>query len=676
MARFRRHNRWIQAWNAVLDAFASLTGTRGDLIYYGASNWTTLPVGTAWQVLHNDGTDPAWSTVTINAADEIGGASALILDNAGSVYWGSNGSGTLVTGSEAGDIQVSGETFVDIVAQAGDINLKDLFGTNNVNIKDVNTTWAQFDNTNNWLWVGQEPGAGALQAGTTAGTSIASWIKAAAPANTDWWLRFYMNTAADSAGGFRGTGINTKDMLWQVDADAYIDAENDIYLDAGTLSDVLIQRAATTYAQFDGGLYRLIMTNPATAGTPELLRLDYSAQANPSTSFHWATWHDLGGEVGALTGDGSGGWVVSSTGDVTVDSVDDVFIQQAGTTWLSLDAGLRRIIWNESTANSTYIDGYTDLYLAADQDIYLDPDDNRDVFIAEGGTVWATFDGSTRTLAVENPATSGSGECIRADYSSWATVGTSAYYFACYDSGGVVGGLTGDGANGLQLLCNDDITFTAGGSGDMVLGADGELTITPGANTGVTIEKQEAQTTISHNLLKVSNTYTGSTTRAMYILMGTTSAGTDNWYLAFRDSNTGLPAIGKVTGNGSGGAVYNTTSDLRKKRNVRDAQSTQGALAKVSAIRNREWQHVANPAPDAPVWCGWVAQELYEVWPQAVQPPDPSLPPDHPDAIWSVAPMELIPLLVAAIQEMESEISRLRAAVEAPGPAPESPGGT
>jgi hypothetical protein len=36
------------------------TGTRGDLIYYGASGWTKLAVGTNGQVLTTNGTDPSW----------------------------------------------------------------------------------------------------------------------------------------------------------------------------------------------------------------------------------------------------------------------------------------------------------------------------------------------------------------------------------------------------------------------------------------------------------------------------------------------------------------------------------------------------------------------------------------------------------------------------------------
>lgn len=158
----------------------------------------------------------------------------------------------------------------------------------------------------------------------------------------------------------------------------------------------------------------------------------------------------------------------------------------------------------------------------------------------------------------------------------------------------------------------------------------------------------------------VSSTAGGTNERCITAQLGSATPGTDDYYLACRDSGGGLD--GYFRADGSGGIDTVHSSDIRGKRNVADAAAVKGkGRAIVRAIRNRQWQHADNPNPDAPLGLGWVAQELLEAFPEAVHVPSP----DNPDQGLGVMPMKLIPLLVEAVQELDAEIADLRARIEA-----------
>lgn len=64
----------VQAYDADLAAIAGITGTRGDVLYYGASGWAALGTGTAGQVLTagGAGADPSWTSSGAGDVSKVG----------------------------------------------------------------------------------------------------------------------------------------------------------------------------------------------------------------------------------------------------------------------------------------------------------------------------------------------------------------------------------------------------------------------------------------------------------------------------------------------------------------------------------------------------------------------------------------------------------------------------
>lgn len=127
------------------------------------------------------------------------------------------------------------------------------------------------------------------------------------------------------------------------------------------------------------------------------------------------------------------------------------------------------------------------------------------------------------------------------------------------------------------------------------------------------------------------------------------------------DDATGGTLVQFADGNSSGGSItvnssacavlYNLTSDRRLKENIVDLE---GGLATVLAIKPRKFNWKKNGVLDD----GFIAQELKEVYPQAVSR-DESTDPD-------VLPMgvdygRLTPILVAAIQELAARLDKIGA---------------
>lgn len=77
----------VQAWDADLDALAAISGSRGDVIYYGASGWTRLAKGTSGQLLQIGANDPAWATVassgglTLLSSTSYSAAASVVVDS-------------------------------------------------------------------------------------------------------------------------------------------------------------------------------------------------------------------------------------------------------------------------------------------------------------------------------------------------------------------------------------------------------------------------------------------------------------------------------------------------------------------------------------------------------------------------------------------------------------------
>jgi len=145
----------------------------------------------------------------------------------------------------------------------------------------------------------------------------------------------------------------------------------------------------------------------------------------------------------------------------------------------------------------------------------------------------------------------------------------------------------------------------------------------------------------------VANT---STTNGIVILAGSqTTAGSSMEYF---QRNGDAANIGSISQNTASTVAYNTTSDRRLKENISDSASGLDLLAR---IRVRDYNYITDPAKQTQQ--GFIAQELYDIYPQAVTVGGED-PKTHP---WQVDYGKLTPLLVKSVQELQSENDQLKA---------------
>lgn len=140
----------------------------------------------------------------------------------------------------------------------------------------------------------------------------------------------------------------------------------------------------------------------------------------------------------------------------------------------------------------------------------------------------------------------------------------------------------------------------------------------------------------------------------------------NNHYLLFYDGAWGLDgAIGSDT---AGGVAYWSASDERLKKNIKDYK---GALEKLSRIKVREYEMIDQPGKPQ---TGVIAQELFDVFPDAVAEPQKAKRPakdkagndievEH-ETPWMVDYTKFIPLLISAVQEQQEQINELRNEIE------------
>ena len=148
----------------------------------------------------------------------------------------------------------------------------------------------------------------------------------------------------------------------------------------------------------------------------------------------------------------------------------------------------------------------------------------------------------------------------------------------------------------------------------------------------------------------VANT---STTNGIVILAGSqTTAGSSMVYF---QRNGDAANIGSISQNTASTVSYNTTSDRRLKENISGSASGLDLLAR---IRVRDYNYITDPAKQTQQ--GFIAQELYDIYPQAVTVGGED-PKTHP---WQVDYGKLTPLLVKSVQELQAENDQLKARVD------------
>ena len=95
--------------------------------------------------------------------------------------------------------------------------------------------------------------------------------------------------------------------------------------------------------------------------------------------------------------------------------------------------------------------------------------------------------------------------------------------------------------------------------------------------------------------------------------------------------------------------AYNTTSDRRLKDNI---VNTHFGINDLMKIQVRDYFYKADPNKTPTT--GFIAQELYDIFPNAVTKPA------NEEEMWSIDYGKVTPLLTKAIQEQQSEIENLK----------------
>jgi len=128
-----------------------------------------------------------------------------------------------------------------------------------------------------------------------------------------------------------------------------------------------------------------------------------------------------------------------------------------------------------------------------------------------------------------------------------------------------------------------------------------------------------------------------------------TSSGTA--YLQFLYNNA---QIGTITQNGTTGVLYNIVSDYRLKESVKPIN---GGLARVNALK----PSVYNWKSDGSTGEGFLAHELAEVVPFAVSGEKDAVNADGSIKSQGIDMSRVVPILVAAIQELTARVQTLEA---------------
>ncbi|MBF9237021.1 tail fiber domain-containing protein [Hymenobacter sp. BT683] len=174
-------------------------------------------------------------------------------------------------------------------------------------------------------------------------------------------------------------------------------------------------------------------------------------------------------------------------------------------------------------------------------------------------------------------------------------------------------------------------------------------TFTPDAK--LDIESSAAQQLI---LTSTSNDPTGMLTLNFPATNSVSNTSTE--LLIFNKANVGtIGAIGANLGNNT--VYYNTASDRRLKENIRP---THYGLSDLLKLRVQDYNFIGTAASNRTT--GFLAQDLFRVYPEAVTPGDAGATVSR---AWAVDYGKLTPLLVQAIQDQQKLIDQQQAEIQA-----------
>ncbi len=215
-----------------------------------------------------------------------------------------------------------------------------------------------------------------------------------------------------------------------------------------------------------------------------------------------------------------------------------------------------------------------------------------------------------------------------------------------------------------SLSTEDPLRIQVNGNTKMFLHRSGGLTIgstaIPPSNGLFVAGNVVVGTTSSTNKFVATDNTTQNPTALIQNLYGSNSyndalliqAGNNNgtgstYYIAFKRPDNNI--IGSITQSGPTTVSYNTTSDKRLKINIHE---TKFGLKDVNKIQVKDYNFLGTKSEQT----GFLAQELYEVFPEAVSVGGED-PQERP---WMIDYGKITPLLVKAVQELSKENQELK----------------
>lgn len=209
-----------------------------------------------------------------------------------------------------------------------------------------------------------------------------------------------------------------------------------------------------------------------------------------------------------------------------------------------------------------------------------------------------------------------------------------------------------DGSSGdLQFRHNNLLKMTMDNSGNLGIGVANPINLVDIA--GVT-NIETAINGTNNYITYIGNTSDNNSFHndGLQITAGHTTYNSSRQSNFIRFENPSGAQTGRIGQISSSSVTYQVSSDIRLKK---DITPTQYGLKEILKIQPKDF-YWKNDLGTSPKYTGFIAQELYDVFPQAA-----SIGGDDPESNpWSIAPMELIPLLVKGMQELQEQIDELK----------------
>ncbi len=172
-----------------------------------------------------------------------------------------------------------------------------------------------------------------------------------------------------------------------------------------------------------------------------------------------------------------------------------------------------------------------------------------------------------------------------------------------------------------------------------------------GIGTTTPTYKLHVYNAIADYVAKIENSNNTTNGKGLKINAGSTSGSSTAVMIGFF-----TPAdvyLGGITQSGSTTVSYNTSSDRRLKDNIVNTHFGINDLMKIQ-VRDYVYKADSSKTPTT----GFIAQELYDIFPNAVTKPV------NEEEMWSIDYGKVTPLLTKAIQEQQTEITSLKSEIE------------